>query len=344
MMPLKLVRASIVTCPLWPVLVAMGWLCGWGRAEEPASEHQTKAKETVTRQIDDRTKAVVAAAGVAGAHNPFLVFGLMRSGQEFSIWQGLPSFSDQEISAGAPPLLNLDAVQDGTPMQSGEEELAYGEALVKAFKTSQEAFQKSTTRGLLYANLFYEPKRYRGQVVHFEGRLKRLLRSDPPESTKLDGAQDQYEGWMFDVDNYGANPVCVVFTHLPPGLEPGDKLDVRVAFDGYFFKRYRYKDGEGKLRDAPLLIGHTVVLRDTSPPSSEAEGALSGLLMGSAWVLIIGTIIVGVALFWWYRRNDRDLQRRLAAVNPPNFDEPPASSESPAERKEEIREQPWFEN
>jgi hypothetical protein len=339
---MKMVRASIVTCRLGPALVAMGCLCGWGRAEEPARENQTKAEITTTRRMDNRTKAAVAAGSVAGAENPFTVFALLRAGQEFSLWQRLPDFSEPEMNAGVPPLLNLDAVEDGTPMQSGEEELAFGEALVKAFKTSQEAFQKSATRQLLYANLFYEPQRHRGQVVHFEGRLKRLLRSDPPESTKLDGVQDRYEGWIFDVDNYGANPVCVMFTHLPSGLEPGDKLNVRVAFDGYFFKRYRYQDGEGKLRDAPLLIGHTLVLRESSQESS--EGTLSGLLMSAAWILIIGTIIVGVVLFWWYRRNDRELQRRLAAVNPPNFDEPPAGAESSPERKEEISERPWFES
>jgi hypothetical protein len=180
-------------------------------------------------------------------------------------------------------------------------------------------------------------------VVHFEGRLKRLVRYDPPKSTKLDGLKDQYEGWMFDPDNYGANPVCVVFTHLPSGLEPGDKLNVHGAFDGYFFKRYRYKAGDG-WRDAPLLIGHTLVLRQPARQSSEDEGTFSGLLMSSAWVLIIGTIVVGVALFWWYRRNDRVLQDRLAAANPPTFSEPPAGPESHSREEEETTERPWFES
>jgi hypothetical protein len=321
----------------------MGCWCGWGRAEERARENQTKIEKT---PMDERTRAVVAAGSVAGAKNPFAVFALLRSGQEFSLWQGLAESLEQGNSpvAKVPPLLNLDAVEDGNVIRSGDEGLAFCEALVNAFKTSQEAFQKSATRNLTYANLFNEPDRHRGQVVHFEGRLKRLVRYDAPKSTKLDGLQDQYEGWMFDPDNYGANPVCVVFTHLPSGLEPGDKLNIQVAFDGYFFKRYRYEDGDRKLRDAPLLIGHTLVLRQPARQSSDDEGTFSGLLMSSAWVLIIGTIIVGVALFWWYRRNDRVLQDRLAAANPPTFSEPPAGSETNSREKEETKERPWFES
>jgi hypothetical protein len=240
--------------------------------------------------------------------------------------------SDNQV----PPLLNLDAVEDGKELHGGDEGLAFCEALVKADKTSQEAFARSATRALTYANLFSEPERHRGQVVHLEGRLKRIVRYDPPKSTLLDGLKDQYEGWMFDPENLGANPVCLVFTHLPAGLEPGDKLNVSVAFDGYFFKRYRYRSAEGKVRDAPLLIGHTVVVRQPSRESSEGEGMFSGLLMTSAWVFITGTIVVGVGLFWWYRRNDRALQDRLTAARPPTFQEPPVEPDFPSEQEEKI--------
>jgi hypothetical protein len=250
--------------------------------------------------------------------------------------------AQQEPGEGVPPLLNLDSVEDGTPLQAGDEELAFAEALVKAFKTPQAAFQQSANRGLTYVHLFSEPERHRGEVVHFEGRLKRLLRFEPPEITKRDGVQDEYEGWMMDPDNYAGNPVCVVFTHLPAGLELGDKIDVRVSFDGYFFKKGRYESSEHKQRVAPMLIGHTIVLR-ASPQSSEEEGALSGFLMTSAWVLIVGTIVVGVALSWWYRRNDRAWQARLAAVRPPTFDESLTDSESRSKSEEEIKEPPWSE-
>ena len=69
-----------------------------------------------------------------------------------------------------------------------------------------------------------------------------------------------YEGWIFD-DLYIANPFCVLFTELPPGLHVGEKLEYRVGFDGYFFKRYRYKDGQGTVRDCPLFIGRTLAVQ-----------------------------------------------------------------------------------
>ena len=41
------------------------------------------------------------------------------------------------------------------------------------------------------------------------------------------------------------NPRCVIFTKLPEGVEVREETDHRVAFDGYFFKRYRYQAGDG---------------------------------------------------------------------------------------------------
>ena len=49
------------------------------------------------------------------------------------------------------------------------------------------------------------------------------------------------------------------------GLAPAEKIQgVEVAFDGYFYKRFRYKAGDsyrpGQYRDAPVLIGHRLTL------------------------------------------------------------------------------------
>jgi len=277
-------------------------------------------------QSDDRARAAVGAGSVVGVIQPLTVVALLQAGRGFSLWSALPVESESGDSK-VPPLVNLESVRDETPVRSGEEGLAFCEALVKAHKTSNHAFQNSVTKGLTYANLFYESKLYRGKVVHFEGRLRRLIRFEPPGETKLDGVTDQYEGWVFDPEIYGANPVCVVFTELPAGLEPGDKLDVRVSFDGYYFKKYRYKAADN-WRDAPLLIGHTIIVKQMPAKADAEEGGLFSSFMAVTFMVLLGCVFfLAFALTLWYRRSDQQVQQRLSNAQASSFMEPGVSEE-----------------
>jgi len=317
--------------PGWTsVLLLMGcWLClekSWDRADE-----KTVISEKNVSVMDDRTRAVVAASSVVGFSEPVTAYTLVQAGNGFSLWSGLPENLEPDVSK-APPLVNLESVKDGEPIRSGEEGLAYCEALVKAHQTSDQAFAQSATRNLTYANLYNEPQLHRGKVIHFEGRLRRLARFEPPEETKLDGVKDRYEGWMFDPERYGANPVCVVFTDLPAGLETGDKLDVRVSIDGYLFKKYRYKAADGT-RDAPLLIGRTLTLKQApSKPDSEEGGFFSGF-MAVTFMAVLGSVfLLALLLTLWYRRSDRQVQQRLMTAQTSAFAMPPGAPEESESR------------
>src|SRR5262249_33043447 len=108
------------------------------------------------------------------------------------------------------------------------------------------------------------------------------------------------------------NPVCILFTELPPGLKPGDKLEVQVRFAGYFYKLYRYHSADkNKPRDAPLLIGHTVTVLE--PPH---EGDLNWFKQLIPLFLTLGCVVLGGLLFLplSYRRADEQVRRRLAAI------------------------------
>src|SRR5262249_39498868 len=137
-----------------------------------------------------------------------------------------------------------------------EEVKAYCLALTTAHATSSEAFANSARRDLTYAHLFEEPEKYRGEVVHYQGRLKRVRQFDAPEFIR-DYLPVIYECWLFDLKVYGANPLGVLVTELPRGVPVKEQLDIPVTVDGYFFKRWRYQAGDG-WRDAPLLIGRTL--------------------------------------------------------------------------------------
>jgi len=296
----------------------------WGRADEKAAGDEDNRKASLPK--DDRTRAAMAAGSAVAVYQPVTTVALVQAGMGFSLWTGLPENLEPETGQ-PPPLVNLESVKDSEPIRSGEEGLAYCEAVVKAHQTSENVFRKSATRSLTFANLFNEPDLHRGKVVHFEGRLRRLVRYEPPTETKIDGIKDLYEGWMFDPDRYGANPVCVVFTELPTGLEPGDKLDVKASFDGYFFKKYRYKAADG-LRDSPLLIGHTITLKQ-APANSDSEegGFFSGMLAVTFLAVLGGVFFLAFLLTLWYRRSDRLVQTRLLNAQASTFVMPEAGPE-----------------
>lgn len=315
----------------WPVALFFACYVSFhdracGRADEKAAGQPDAPGSSWLK--DDRTRAATAAASTVVIDQPLTSCALLQAGAGFSLWSGLPEKLEPE-TAKVPPLVNLDSVQDGAKLLPGEESLAFCEALVKAHQASQEAFSKSAVRSLTYGNLFNEPQLHRGKVVHWEGRLKRLTRYEPPAETKLDGVTDQYEGWMFAPDNYGANPVCVIFTDLPAGLEPGDKLDVRVSFDGYFFKKYRYQAAD-VLRDAPLLIGHTIILKQGLVKSDSEEGGFFSGLMAITFLAALGSVFfLAFLLTLWYRRNDQAVQARLINAQASSF-KMPDESEEPA--------------
>jgi hypothetical protein len=195
---------------------------------------------------------------------------------------------------------------------------AYCDAVIKASRTPARTFAEHARPELTYAHLFNEPRKYRGQVVHFEGQLHRVRRYDPPQMLAQAGVQDLYEGWIFS-KLYGLNPVCVVFTELPPGVKVAEQMNVPASFDGYFFKKYRYQAADSKpgtAREVPLVIGHGPVVHEAAA-GGPATAVWSGTLLAILVVLVVGTLVLAVGLHWWFRHNDAQVRRRLAAFREP---------------------------
>src|SRR5262249_930842 len=155
--------------------------------------------------------------------------------------------------------------------------------------------------------LFEEPEKYRGQVIHVEGRLRMLRRFSASRFAAKQGVPTLYEGWIF-AEAYLGNPYCVIVTEVPSSTPIGERLERPVAFDGYFFKRYRYKAGD-TWREAPLLIGRSLL--DGAPlPGSETSGLADSLLPALFTVLGLTVALVG-GLAWWYVRGDRRVRALL---------------------------------
>jgi hypothetical protein len=191
--------------------------------------------------------------------------------------------------------------------QDEDEARAYNYVLVKVSRTPVEALARNARADLTYAHLMEEPSKYRGALVHFEGRLRKLVQYDAPKLAAAEGVAQLYEAWIFGTTHY-SNPMCVLFTELPPGLRPGEKLDRWVAFDAFFFKRYRYRAVDA-VRDAPLLMGRAP--RAPATPAATTEPTVSEMLTGFV-AFGAGTVALVVLLAWWFRRSDQRIHSTLA--------------------------------
>jgi hypothetical protein len=246
-------------------------------------------------------------------------------GKSLSLWEeGTPLPQDRT----AAPQIDADIlaeVEDKAPVRNAAENYAeaaaYSYLLVQANATPVTAFAKTVRRDLTFAHLFEEPSKYRGQVVHIEGRLKRLRRFDAPRMAAKQGVPTIYEAWIFG-EAYFSNPYCAIVSSVPDSIPVGDTLNHHVAFDGYFFKRYRYQAGDS-WRDAPLLIGHTLLDRESAV--ADPSGSVATWLLPAFVTVVAATVLLVVGLNWWFRRGDRQVRIHLEMNRNADFVEPGSS-------------------
>ncbi|TMQ32710.1 MAG: hypothetical protein E6K70_17050 [Planctomycetota bacterium] len=301
-------------------------------AAAPSVRAQSVAKDK-REAVDDISQAAATAAGAVGMRQPTCVLSVVLAGQSMSLWDALPASPPARPGNAPAKALPVDpdlllGVEDRAPVRNADENYdefqAYNLLLVRAHKTAAGAFAKGARRDLTFAHLFEEPAKYRGQIVHIEGLLRRLRKFDAARLAAKEGVPALYEGWVFDAE-YGYNPYCVIVTELPKSIQIGEKLDRHVSFDGYFFKRYRYKAGDG-VRDAPLLIGRT--LTPSASQGTAANARAPWLDSSTPWVLIAFLAILlvtagfGIALTLWFKRGDKQVRARLDAARDAAFVEP----------------------
>jgi hypothetical protein len=223
----------------------------------------------------------------------------------------------------------LDRVADDAPLPAlwlnREEVLAFDKLVLHARQANPDVMHQSARRDLTFPNLFGEERaRHRGQLVHVECKLRLLRRLDLPGTLQGidDGLTELYEAWLLDrtADAF----YCVVVSDLPPGLKPAEEIDRPVECDAYFFKRYRYEtrehstDGGNVQRLAPLLIGRTIRLKADAAAGSSLWAVPGAVLFGTLGIVGL-SVAAGVAVVWWFRREDHRVRARLRPTPPPTF-------------------------
>ena len=235
----------------------------------------------------------------------------------------------------------LDSIEDDAPVrkvsENRDEYYAYNYFVMHARKFAPELLAKNARKEITFRRMFEDGRsQYRGQIVHVQGRLKRLNWIGSNKYLEDAGIKNLYEAWIFDAA-YFSNPTCVVLSELPPGVEPGEDIrNVWVSCDAYFFKRYLYESAEINektkrpvKRLAPLAIGRTVAVMET--PISDAE-RLSDLWSYFVPLLIasaFGMVALAFLVHRWFARGDRQAHVVLENAKPTEFVAP---TEEPAGR------------
>lgn len=264
----------------------------------------------------EAVRLTLHAVVAVGGRDPLLACGVVALAQQ-SIPQTGPRPAAGSTAAVAAPLeaALLAGIEDRTPVQgpadNPHESRAFSLALLMARQYDARALAAAARRDVTYTHLFEQPGTYRGQVIHVEGQLRRLRRFDAPALAAAEGVPVHYEAWVFDPRNYN-NPYCLVLADLPPGLEPGESLRRQVAFDGFFFKRYRYRAGDG-WRDAPLFVGGRLYLNETPNPPDSAF-SFSRAFLPTFLGLLIAIAAGAWGLSWWFRRGDWQVRQRVASA------------------------------
>lgn len=231
------------------------------------------------------TLAVVAAGGAV-------------SGQPAAVKLDKDRFEFRQVEDNKPP-----PRADLNP----EEYRAYNDVLLHARRFPEAELEAAARRDVLFHDLVVETRKdFRFDLIHFEGRLKRLRDVGPTPELAAAGVKSLYEGWVFPPA--GDAPLCVLLTELPPGLEPALEYDPGrpVTFAGYSFKLLRYEaadpDPKRRHRLAPLLMAHSLTPLP-EPAAGSGDGGMNILVGVVGLVAAVSAVLLG--LMAYFRRGDR---------------------------------------
>jgi hypothetical protein len=170
---------------------------------------------------------------------------------------------EQALDLGA-PARSLATVRDDTVFRDGDRE-AWFSLWQTLRSTDPSVLRKSPATSVSFAELFGQPKAFRGRLVKFTGLLKRLQYVEAP--TNDSNIAGYWQAWVRP-DLGPPTPVVVYFLDIPPGFPTGERIEERIEVVGYFFKRWAYQATDA-IRTAPLVVSrvpYSIEGRERSSP------------------------------------------------------------------------------
>ncbi|RLS30061.1 MAG: hypothetical protein DWH79_11125 [Planctomycetota bacterium] len=189
--------------------------------------------------------------------------------------------------AASPEALAL--VRDDTVFRSGDEQ-AWFEIWQRLRQESDGNASPPRSRDVTFAQLFDQPRSFRGQRVRFAGTIRRL--QEVQASANGQGIPSYWQAWIEPAGGPAA-PIVTYFLFLPSGMATGMRVDVPVEIDGVYFKRWAYQASDA-IRLAPLVMASAPRLppRVTSGAGTSDVGGVALLSIAG----LIGVTIIGLRL------------------------------------------------
>jgi len=185
---------------------------------------------------------------------------------------------DRETFADAS---DLAMVRDDTVFRTADQHAWF--AIWERLQGAAASASRPRGREVTFAQVFSQPKSFRGRMVRIEGTIRRLQEVAAP--TNALGIASYWQAWLEPAGG-PASPIVVYFLTVPPGTPAGMRVDVPVVVDGVFFKRWAYQASDA-IRLAPLLMA----IEPRFPPRI-TEGRGTSVLVGWALVSIVALIAV----------------------------------------------------
>lgn len=222
--------------------------------------------------------------------------------------------SDAEAATGEPsagvdaatePMADpaeLAIVRDDTVFRSADQRAWF--AIWQRLQREAAAGSRPRGRKVTFAQLFSQPRSFRGRRVRIAGTIRRLQEVAAPSNAL--GIDAYWQAWLEPADG-PASPIVVYFLSLPPGTPSGMRVEIPAVVDGVFFKRWAYQASDA-IRLAPLVMA----TEPLSPPRITSGRGTSRLV---GWALFS---IAGLFATTW-------LALRVAAMHAPPKRRLPAS-------------------
>ena len=143
---------------------------------------------------------------------------------------------------------DLALVRDDTVFRSADQQAWF--AIWKRLQEEAAAGSPPRGREVTFAQLFAQPRSFRGRRVRVAGTIRRLQEVAAP--TNALGIATYWQAWLEPAGGPAA-PIVVYFLDLPPGIPTGMRVEIPAVVDGVFFKRWAYQASDA-IRLAPLLM------------------------------------------------------------------------------------------
>ena len=147
-----------------------------------------------------------------------------------------------------------------------------------ALQASADGIDQSHSRQVSFAQLFGQPRSYRGRLVRFSGIIRRLQRVEAP--TNAQGIASYWQAWI-EPDGGPAAPIVLYFLSVPAAMPHGMRVSEAVDVTGYFFKRWAYQASDA-VRIAPLVMAREPHWRRRAGGASGSHAAGGGALVAMA--------------------------------------------------------------